>query len=50
MHLFLICASTLAECPIKNRTALLIGSPAIIAMDRALTRDFATHPLEMVCP
>jgi hypothetical protein len=27
-----------------------IGSPAIIAMDFALTRDFATHPLEMVCP
>jgi hypothetical protein len=28
----------------------LIGSPAIIAIDHALIRDFATHPLEMVCP
>jgi hypothetical protein len=37
--------------PTKEKAGLPspIGSPAIIAMDYALTRDFATHPLEMVC-
>jgi hypothetical protein len=33
----------------KAGLPFLIGSPAIIADDCALTRDFATHPLEMVC-
>jgi hypothetical protein len=48
--LFLITCLPLPNTKEKAGLPSLIGSPAIIATNCALTRDFATHPLEMVCP